>query len=826
MKNTKCKSTISRSSNVIPQKQTPRSSAKVLRLSRRRESSLLPHHVAEFAASGVPKELALRAGIRSVTAEEAKKMVGFPIGPGWAAPHGHPDDNDKAWCVKPDSPYEFANGRKAKYVWPKDTPNKLFFPPGVENVLHDPKIPLLITEGVKKSLCALAHGHWVLSVVGCWNWQKKREVIPDLKRLNVQQRLIYIVYDSDAATKASVELGQFRLAVALMGRSAYVKIVRLPQRSPTEKNGLDDFFVSHGKNEFDQLLGEALPLVEYELERTAAFPPEAHIPEIDRLLKHVAEDCQPLLQDRFLTAIHRRFGMRMSDLRRQLRRSGHEEYSTEATPDALNQIRYQHAIPQEKRHRDVSMLVRKDLQENGRFLNSSRGVFYLEKQSGKLFDVTQTRFAAFCGKHYGTNASNQEWRFVLADIVSQTMSELREVKVGTFAYFKAETKTLYVAKEEGSLWKLDGRHIAEVPMGCDDVFLQSDTFEAPAVAAGVKASWDEHVWSLLSLDPAWGVTREQARLLLKVWVWSIFFNEILTTRPILSLVGPKGSGKTTLLKIIGEALFGRRFTVNPMPKQHDDLETLLVNARLVVLDNNDASIHPPVLDLMAIVATGGSISRRRLYTTGDLAVFPLACFLAMTSHTPHFKRDDIAERLLVLGTARVKDFRSESSLHENVLSARGALWWEVLQELNRIVKQLRTRRACKPITEHRMADFANFGLSALQMKEHKAWRTALKALETSRAHFMLEKDRVVPALCTWLAKQSSETGEMSATDIHKAMRGKLGIPNPSALGKRLKDDGDPLRAFVHVEYRHLEGRTLYRLRLTEVGRKHAQKHEE
>lgn len=122
------------------------------------EKKISKKHLEELSASGISEELAIRAGIRSVTAEEAKKMVGSDVGPGWAAPFEFPDDEEEpVWCVKPDTPHKGGDGRVKKYVWPRGQPNRLFFPPGFGEIAKDVGEPLLITEGTKKILCADAH---------------------------------------------------------------------------------------------------------------------------------------------------------------------------------------------------------------------------------------------------------------------------------------------------------------------------------------------------------------------------------------------------------------------------------------------------------------------------------------------------------------------------------------------------------------------------------------------------------------------------------------------------------------------------------------------
>ena len=102
-------------------------------------------HADEFRRSGVPIELAVAAGVRSVLETEASRMAKARCGAGWAIPYRSLDGEPDAWQVKPDSLRTFSDGHAAKYVWPVGVAPRLFFPPGIEPVLADPTQALLLT---------------------------------------------------------------------------------------------------------------------------------------------------------------------------------------------------------------------------------------------------------------------------------------------------------------------------------------------------------------------------------------------------------------------------------------------------------------------------------------------------------------------------------------------------------------------------------------------------------------------------------------------------------------------------------------------------------
>jgi hypothetical protein len=172
----------------------------------------------------------------------------------------------------PDLKYD-KNGKAredAKYLSPPGRRNLLYFVPGTPPAwLTDPEIPILIAEGLKKTLAALLiawHGLPAtaekprllpVGVLGAWNWRgtvgraagpngARRNVkgpIPDLDLLLWKDRKAIISYDADTATKPSVLAARSALFHELTGRSARVGIHEWPL---DQGKGLDDHIAQVG----------------------------------------------------------------------------------------------------------------------------------------------------------------------------------------------------------------------------------------------------------------------------------------------------------------------------------------------------------------------------------------------------------------------------------------------------------------------------------------------------------------------------------------------------------------------------------------------------
>jgi putative DNA primase/helicase len=230
---------------------------------------LLPHHKKELIdGSGLSEETVLKAGIRSETnVKKVKTLLNWSrmsarSATGIVFPFPDQEGKPNGYCrFKPDSPRkDRASGKPVKYESPRGAANHVYYPPSTISVLADVSVPLLITEGEKKSLKADQDGFRCIGLVGVFGWKPKNceRLLPELGAIPWKGRSVFIVFDSDAAEKENVADAERRLAAQLTNHGAVVKIVRLPAGSDGAKFGLDDFLVANGANALHRLINEAV----------------------------------------------------------------------------------------------------------------------------------------------------------------------------------------------------------------------------------------------------------------------------------------------------------------------------------------------------------------------------------------------------------------------------------------------------------------------------------------------------------------------------------------------------------------------------------------
>lgn len=136
-----------------------------------------------------------------------------------------------------------------KYGQIPGTVNEVYLPPLVNwRTLFGKEVPLIITEGEKKSACATKHGLPTVGLGGVWCFMAKKaglRLLPIFDEMNLENRRIYICFDSDAATNPDIVQAENTLAARLTEEGAVVMIARIPPEDGG-KLGMDDYILKYG----------------------------------------------------------------------------------------------------------------------------------------------------------------------------------------------------------------------------------------------------------------------------------------------------------------------------------------------------------------------------------------------------------------------------------------------------------------------------------------------------------------------------------------------------------------------------------------------------
>ncbi len=214
---------------------------------------LLDQHRALIGGSAIDPAVAAERGYRSVTRPEELRQLGFSAAqcrvPALLVPIHGVRGNIASYQLRPDSPRVGDGGRAIKYETPRGSAMVLDVHPRVRGWLDDPTCELWITEGARKADSGISLGLCVIALLGVWNWRGKNEkggltTLADWEAIALNDRDVFVVFDSDVMTKPPVFEALKRLRSFLESRGAHIKVVYLPDGPDGAKVGLDDFIAS------------------------------------------------------------------------------------------------------------------------------------------------------------------------------------------------------------------------------------------------------------------------------------------------------------------------------------------------------------------------------------------------------------------------------------------------------------------------------------------------------------------------------------------------------------------------------------------------------
>lgn len=120
----------------------------------------------------------------------------------------------------------------------------------------------------------------------------------------------------------------------------------------------------------------------------------------------------------------------------------------------------------------------------------------------------------------------------------------------------------------------------------------------------------------------------------------------------LLIMAERGSGKSTLCRILQLLLDPSRLDVTMMPSKKDDLQTILTSTYLACFDNV-ANIKKDISDVLCVAITGGTTSKRTLYTDSGLTIQKLHNTVVLNGIDIVPKEADLAERLLMINLVKL-----------------------------------------------------------------------------------------------------------------------------------------------------------------------------
>ena len=390
------------------------------------------------------------------------------------------------------------------------------------------------------------------------------------------------------------------------------------------------------------------------------------------------------------------------------------------------------------------------------------------------------------------NPTEIEFRFVRENIKALVVSDSPLIEARKFSHY--DKKQLYIYDNARQIIRINGDSIELVENGTDEILFLDDRYADQITASHQNSKdslLDDLILNQINFSKSDGFDVNEQRLLLKIVIYSFFFKDILQSRPIVAFIGPKGSGKSHLCRMLGKLVIGSKFNVNSVTTEEAYYTTVTNNA-LVAFDNVDGKINW-LNDALAVTATGGLLEKRVLYTTNRNVKFNLDALVMINSRTPHFKRDDVADRLIIFRLDRFDNFKSGEKLIEALDQNRQSILSELIENLNGIVELLQNDGSSLP-TPFRMADWAENGWKiSKHFGVEEVFLRIVQKMNLSQSHFALDDDLLFRPFRNG-CQQNKQNREVTASDLYGDLAKIMGketwqfhYRSPIALGKRLSN---------------------------------------
>ena len=466
-------------------------------------------------------------------------------------------------------------------------------------------------------------------------------------------------------------------------------------------------------------------------------------------------------------------------------------------PQLVSALRVVKPVP--VKHRKIADLVLDSLKVEGTFYaaKDDKSLHYFYNIEKKLCAIDGSDFRALCCELFGMNAAEPEYKFVLSAL--ETYANRYGTVVEFFRFARFTSGVLYINAGKNQVFRLDGKAVKTVDNGTDGILFRNSAEVEPIEAAATYTGSPvkEYLVSTLNCDS------QPLHDLYWVFIYALFFESLLPTKPIVLISGEKGSGKSFTGRALKQALFGRESNVDTgLTSDEKNAKAAFANNYFLCMDNVDGKITW-MANLLASVSTGTLIKERKLYENNVEVVFTPRCFVMINSREPtSLKRDDVVDRLLIFPVERYAEFVPDAQLLERISSNRSVIWAELLANLNRIVKRLKTGVPLV-MKDQRLADFANVGLLIGKVIRASSARQAFSKLEESRNALVLEDHPLLAALNQYITRHPKPEWVATGKLFQEVRDHNYSYPVKSAqyFGQQLKGLSSNLRSYLDIQFR-------------------------
>ena len=474
--------------------------------------------------------------------------------------------------------------------------------------------------------------------------------------------------------------------------------------------------------------------------------------------------------------------------------------------------------------RPIYKKTKKFLASQGEFFFTNKEAYFYHSKKKELFFIDSKDgkdFHQYLATELYFDRSDGLFKGVLKHLEDYAYRKGQRIEFFKFAHYNEASGKLYVNQFGGNMYVLNGKSIKLVDLGTDGVFFRdSDSCEPYDQEKSPGGLAEKHLFKKANFGNSKGnvLAPEDQEFVLKGWVYSLFFRELLPTKPILVLYGPPNAYKTETARSILTFLFGQAANVCDPPSGPRDLN-VVANASHVLFLDDFSPVNQNLEKPLVRISTGMTAAERQLYTNKGVSLTKPDVFIGLTAKLPYFSHEDFLQRSLIIRLENGTNNLSSQHIKKQILNNRNRIWSEVLQTLNEMVARLKSQNTSKPSgLSFRMADWAQLLLQTNPKKKANYIHDLLAKINRDQIQFLIESNPLALALSIWLKDKNNRAKWFESGTIRKKLRviaQQKGLDfkaydNSQVFGSELANVVSTFARIYNVKSKRSRGRNRYR----------------
>jgi len=491
-------------------------------------------------------------------------------------------------------------------------------------------------------------------------------------------------------------------------------------------------------------------------------------------------------------------------------------------PDTVAQvddIRYSKGRPVLENARLASNTIWSILNDNGCriFQTNARYAFWYDAETHLITEEGSEIWRTLLNKLFGLNPCDAFSKLVYAEVRLRIVREAPMVPIQNRTFWSEDLCKLFVNLGGPEVYIVSGTGSIEKSYNgeCGYMFItnESGKYVIPDFEVDTVDTW-EYLVDDLSFSPSNEAPAqpEEQKELLKAWILAFFFQELMPTKPILSILGVSGSGKTTAIRRILKILEEPDSDVLGIPTDKQDaFRASIEGHRLLVLDNLEKSGAFWMVDMLNKLATGNNIELRELYRTNAKHTITPKCFVACTAVNMPFSDETLFSRLLILEMEKILEPLPEHILQRRIKEFGPAIWADLLRKLSNVVEAINTNTVSRPSTRSRLVDFTVFcdRIANCGVVNGKVLSLGLLSMIDSQLRQLKESSQAITMIEEWMSLKPEDANKWRTyTEIFEILQNMCNMrkidfkwKNPQALYRHLTALEDRLKRDFAAEFK-------------------------